>query len=134
MKSKTITKFVPILLLGSSLLNTYGHPVVVHEQITSNAVAYAQQYSHGYTNFINSISVPSALLAQSLFPLPYQSQSPTAFNLLLPYYTSQMLDPTLIYLFPETPLGWMVIGSAMEDGKNILYSPIVSQAAAVAGS
>lgn len=91
------------------------HPVVVHKQITTNAVAYAQVYSQGYTNFVNTISVPSALLVDVSPPLPNLSQSPTAFSLPLVYSSSYLLDQTFTSPNPQPPCYWIVLGSAKED-------------------
>jgi len=42
-------------LLALSVHNARAHPVIVHVQMTSNAVSYAQLYSQGYTNFIEGV-------------------------------------------------------------------------------
>ena len=85
-KSKILNICVSIPLVILSTRDAFAHTVIVHEQITSNAVFCAQLYSSGYTNFINTISVPSAFLAQAPYiSLLYQPQSPQAFNIWLTY-------------------------------------------------
>ena len=117
-------KYLSLSLLILSPRITLAHPVNMHEQITSNAVFYAQLYSQGYTNFINTISVPSALLVPSTFPLPIVSQSPTAFDLPLVYNFALLHDASYIPGTYNTPCFWMKLGSRKEDDPtNLLPIP-----------
>jgi hypothetical protein len=88
MNNKTSYILISSIVFVCSLCSAPAHPVVVHEQITSKAVDYAQLYSKGYTNFINTISVPSAFVPVGPYlPLSvlFVQQSPKAFNTELVY-------------------------------------------------
>jgi hypothetical protein len=83
MKNKITAIWIPVAIISLIARSLEAHPVSVLDKITEHAVAYAQLYSKGYTNFINTISVPSSFLGGI-------RQSPTAFNMNLVYNATKI--------------------------------------------
>jgi hypothetical protein len=107
------------MIMASMNTDSLAHPVSVHEQITKHAVANAQLYSQGYTNFINTISVASSCVPRTPFIAPsFIPQSSTAFNMHLIYNPTELQvcqDPDFACIFTACPSDLMVFGSRSED-------------------